>query len=104
MDEISPGLLEVILKNLILKFREENPTAYRLAGTLLNYNSQILRTAITKFFEDIATNEDTELRDDKHELIFELNKIDPTLAAPLLPMLEKDLGVRKWMDIDKILR
>ncbi|KAL6073815.1 Sister chromatid cohesion protein pds5, variant 3 [Balamuthia mandrillaris] len=95
-EEIPLELLDAILVNLLAKNKQEHPPSYLLARQLVQGCAELLQAAITQFLQSAlvdANTSESELKDYAHELIWELNKISPTILLYVLPELERELKV-----------
>eukprot|EP00898_Chlorokybus_atmophyticus_P002847 jgi/Chlat1/3563/Chrsp234S03561 len=89
-------VLDTVLANLLPSKREESPAAYKLVQDLLKRCEDHFQPAITKFLVSAMVDcnaSDSELKDDRHELMFQLYLTSPQLLISVLPHVQNDLVV-----------
>jgi sister-chromatid-cohesion protein PDS5 len=95
IDEIPQDIMDVMLAQLIEPARSETPVAWQLARDLVMRTKDILTGPVTTFLNDAVTGKesDSELAERAHDVILELNKIEPNILIYVLPNLQSELTV-----------
>ena len=93
-DRLPAGALESLLLPLTYPNKKDCPRACAFAKLLVKACWERVRDELTSLYRDEGgAREDSELRGKVHELIFELNKVEPRVLAGVLPLLEGELRV-----------
>ena len=93
-DRLPAGALEALLLPLTYPHKKEAPRACAFSKLLVKACWERVRDEVTALYrDDGGASEDSELRGKVHELIFELNKVEPRTLSGVLPLLEGELRV-----------
>eukprot|EP01034_Spumella_vulgaris_P029375 gene29375-36419_t len=100
MEDISQEVLDCLLFPLLASSQRDNPTAYKLIGTVLRKVSMIISKPVSVFLNSIlvgsgvkASVKSSELADHIYPLVYELHKISPDLLARVIPNIVVQLQV-----------
>lgn len=92
--EVPNALLETVLQTLVSPYKNEHPAATKLGQLLIKRFSNLLQPIIAQYLVDLKEPDaQSELKDNYNELIYELNRISPSLIITVLPLLETELKV-----------
>lgn len=108
-DTVSQELLDVILLQIIEPRKTQNKNAYVLAQNLLKKTSMTIEPYLQNFFNNVlilGKTSQSEVAGHFYELIYELNRICPSMLFSVLPQLEfklKSNEEKERMDVTKVL-
>jgi hypothetical protein len=88
--------LELILAHLIEPQKEDEPVSYDLAKALILKASNALTQPVTSLMQETLVGHkasDSELSGRAHDIILELNRVEPEMLTNILPHLVEELKV-----------
>jgi hypothetical protein len=100
MEDITQEALDCLLFPLLASSQRDNPTAYKLIGTVLRKVTANINKPVSVFINSVlvgsgvkASVKSSELADHVYPLVFELHKISPDLLARVIPNISVQLQV-----------
>ncbi|XP_065884867.1 sister chromatid cohesion protein PDS5 homolog B-like [Dysidea avara] len=93
-ENIPPGILDVLLINITESHKASDPHSYKLAVSVIQRAGTSLEPYVQRFFNSnlvMGEQSDSDVAEHVYELLFELNRIEPSVLLAVLPQLEYKL-------------